>query len=194
VMTCWHCPPGFYQPTASFLHGFSFGLVCSQIAASSTGRIMRILNCYKLRANVGRLATKGEVDWCLKASYWKLVITKFEGLEFQGVGLRNVTSLIHPYLELTHQGYAWGWLACRAVRGVCPSRLWRCLNWSDAIMLRGKGWRGCSEPYAYNSKDGGCVNDCDKEPFWMQRNSLMFMFNVAFGLPIRSCICVLSSG
>jgi len=69
--------------------------------------------------------------------------------------------LIHPYLELTHPGHAWGWLACRAVRGVCPTRLWWCLNWSDAIMLRGKGWRGCSEPYAYNSKDGGCVNDCD---------------------------------
>jgi hypothetical protein len=62
-------------------------------------------------------------------------------------------------------------------------------------MLRGKGRRGCSEPYAYNSQDGGCVNDCDYEPFWQHRDSLMLMFNaVAFGLPIRSCICALSSG
>jgi hypothetical protein len=61
VMTVWHCPLDFYQPAASFFARILFYLVCNQIAGSSTGRVIHILNCYELRVNLGRFATS--VRW-----------------------------------------------------------------------------------------------------------------------------------
>jgi hypothetical protein len=67
-------------------------------------RVIHILNCYKLRVNVGRFATMVKWTDAFKASCWKLVITKLvRRFRTSRCGVAQLYSpLIHPYLGLTH--------------------------------------------------------------------------------------------